>query len=458
LSRPNVILLTIDTLRADVLGCYGYERPTTPTLDRLAEHGIRFTQAITGGSWTQPAFPALLTSSSASHYGGSLGSLAQERPSPIESLARHGYATAGFSTNPHLSRATGYDRGFDAFIDLEPQERDPWLRRFKGGERLLRLPLTHQVARLLGARSRPARIYASAADVTSAACQWLSSTEQPFFAWAHFMDVHWPYYLEEALMDAQSIAGAWQDLGLMHQWGNGRRNGLITDKIHHRFLRLYEESLQYLDEQIGRLLASLEEDGRAANTVIVVVSDHGEEFFDHGRWGHWEDNLYDEIIKVPLIIRPPGHVGSQVVERQVTTLDVMPTILDLCGCPLPPGVEGNSLRPLWEPDDNQSPYPLQEAICEMPRDSWRRIAVRTEQFKLIWDNRHPAEPELYDLKRDPGEQTNVFSDYPQVAGLLQARVDAHLAQAAATLPATPADKVAFDDHIVQRLRDLGYME
>jgi arylsulfatase A-like enzyme len=458
LSRPNVILLTIDTLRADVLGCYGYERLTTPHLDRLAKHGIRFTQTITGGSWTQAAFPALLTSSSASHYGGALGSLARQRPSPIEALARHGYATAGFSTNPHLSRATGYDRGFDAFFDLEPGERDPWLRRVKGGERLLRSPFTHQLARLLGSRSRPARIYASAAEVTGAVCRWLGSAEQPFFAWAHYMDVHWPYYLEETLADPQTIAGAWQDLGLMHEWGNGRRTGLITDKVHRRFLRLYEESLQYLDEQIGRLLAFLEEDGRAANTLVIVVSDHGEEFFDHGRWGHWEDNLYDEIIRVPLIIRLPGQAAEQVVERQVTTLDVMPTILDLCACPLPSGVEGSSLRPLWEPGGNQSPYPRQEVICEMPRDSWCRIAVRTEQFKLIWDNRCPDEPELYNLRRDPGEQKNVFHEHPQVAHLLQERVEAHLAQAAATLPDAPAGKVTFDDHIVQRLRDLGYLE
>jgi arylsulfatase A-like enzyme len=458
LNRPNVVLLTIDTLRADVLGCYGYERPTTPNLDRLAAEGIRFTQAITAGSWTQAAFPALLTSSSASHYGGSLGSLAAQRPSPIEALSAHGYVTAGFSTNPHLSRTTGYDRGFDAFFDLEPQERDPWLRGVKGGERLLRLPFTHRMARLLGASSRPARIYAPAAEVTDTVCRWLQAVEQPFFAWAHYMDVHWPYYLEEALADPQSIAGAWQDLDLMHRWGNGKKSGVVTRKIGQRFLRLYEESLQYLDAEIGRLLAHLEQSGRAFDTIVVVVSDHGEEFFDHGRWGHWEDNLYDEIIKVPLIVRLPGHRGGQVVERQVSTLDILPTVLDLCRCPVPAGVEGATVRPLWQPDGTNGDYRLQEAICEMPRDSWRRIAVRTESFKLIWDNRCPETPELYDLKGDPGEQVNVFKDQPQVAGLLQARVEAHLRQATATQPASPAAKAAFDETVIRRLRDLGYME
>ena len=117
-DRPNILLLTIDTLRRDMLGCYGYTRATTPKIDRLAESAIRFDQAITGGTWTQAACPVLLTSSYASMYGGRLGQLATERPSPVEVLARHGYATGAVSTNPHLSRATGYDRGFDFFQDL----------------------------------------------------------------------------------------------------------------------------------------------------------------------------------------------------------------------------------------------------------------------------------------------------------------------------------------------------
>jgi arylsulfatase A-like enzyme len=455
--RPNVILLTIDTLRSDVLGCYGYERSITPSLDRLAATGVRFVQAITGGSWTQAAFPALLTSSSASHYGGSLGRLAAERPSPIESLAAHGYATAGFSTNPHLSRATGYDRGFRQFFDLVPAEHDPRLRSVKGGERLLRLPLTHRVAGLMGKRSRPARIYASAAEVTDNVSEWLSGAEAPFFLWAHYMDVHWPYYLEEQLTDPRSIAGAWQDLGLMHEWGNGIRGGVASDRVRERFRRLYETSLHYLDAEIGRLLAALDDSGGADNTIVVVVSDHGEEFFDHGRWGHWEDNLYDEIIKVPLIIRLPGYESSRVVDKQVTTLDILPTILDLCGCPSPDGMEGTSLRPLWEGNDDSRAIETRAAICEMPRGEWRRIAVRTDKFKLIWDSRRPDEPELYDLMRDPGEQTNVFGQQPAAAATLQARVEAHLRRAAATEPAAPLPEVAFDEDVVQRLRDLGYM-
>ena len=120
MNRPNIILLTIDTLRVDRLGCYTHNTHLTPNIDRLANSGIRFDQAISGGSWTQAAFPVLLTSSYAAMYGGCLGRLAPERPSPIETLASNGYMTGGFTTNLHLSRATGFDRGFLHFVEESP--------------------------------------------------------------------------------------------------------------------------------------------------------------------------------------------------------------------------------------------------------------------------------------------------------------------------------------------------
>src|SRR5690349_24615033 len=210
MNKPNVILLTIDTLRADMLHCYGYSTPLTPNIDRLAASGVRFERAISGGSWTQAAFPVIMTSTHAAMYGGCLGRLAAERPSPVETLAADGYQTAGFSTNPHLSRATGYDRGFNEFTDLVPHEVDPALRRMKGGQRLfLQNPVFHQALRLVGNRMRPARLYSSAAEVTDNVCRWLESVKSPFFAWIHYMDVHWPYYLEETLTHPQAIAQAW---------------------------------------------------------------------------------------------------------------------------------------------------------------------------------------------------------------------------------------------------------
>ena len=456
MNQPNVILLTIDTLRANMLHCYGHKKPLTPNLDRLATSGLRFEQAITGGSWTQAAFPVMLTSSSAAMYGGCLGRLSPERPSPIEALARNGFTTAGFSTNPHLSRATGYDRGFHHFSEMVPAEADPRLRRIKGGQRLLRNSLTHAVLGPLGHYLRPARLYSSAAEVTDNVCSWLEGVERPFFAWVHYMDVHWPYYLEETLIHPGEIAQAWQDLAIMAGRSNYNRTKSITTAQRSHFVELYERSLHYLDAQIGRLMSHLDKLGYGSNTVVIVVADHGEEFLDHDRWGHWESNLFDEILKVPLIFRIPTESGGQIIQRQVRLLDLMPTILDMCGCPEPSGLMGTSFAPLWT--EQEVAYDGAVALSEMRRDPWHRVAVRTEAFKYIWDSKRPDQPELYDLRADPAEKKSVSSSYPQEVSKFQAIVDTHLRRVAETEPVTATPKLELDEEVIRRLRDLGYVE
>jgi arylsulfatase A-like enzyme len=454
MNEPNVILLTIDTLRADMLSCYGHNAGLTPNIDRIADSGIRFEQAITGGSWTQAAFPVLLTSSYAAMFGGCLGRLASERPSPIEALTKNGYFTGGFSTNLHLSRSTGFDRGFQYFNELIPTESDPRLRSIKGGQRLLRNSLTHSLLQPIGVRMRPARLYSSAKEVTDSVCNWLGQVETPFFAWAHYMDIHWPYHIEEALMQPIEIAQAWKDLAIMYGRSNFERDRSMDDAERDRFVGLYERSLQYLDAQIGRLMDHLEKLGYDANTMIIVVSDHGEEFLDHGRWGHWESNLFDEILKVPLIIRLPNGPRGHVVPQQVRLLDLMPTLLELCGCPAPSGLLGESLVPLME----RGEYDGRSAISEMRRDPWHRIAVRTEAFKYIWDNKRPNQPELYDLRADPGEKQNVSGYFPQEVSDYQSLVDEHLHRVAETEPAVKVPKLEIDEEVARRLRDLGYLD
>jgi arylsulfatase A-like enzyme len=296
--------------------------------------------------------------------------------------------------------------------------------------------------------------------VTDSLCQWLDRVETPFFAWAHYMDLHWPYHIEEALVQPRDIAQAWQDLAIMYGRSNyhGRsdRDQPITTAQRDHFIELYEKSLRYLDDQIGRVVNHIHNSGYADNTLILLVADHGEEFLDHGRWGHWESNLFDEILRVPLIMWIPDGPHGQVIRQQVRLLDILPTILDLCGCPISDGLMGSSLASLLA--QGVSKYDAGEAISEMRRDPWHRIAVRTESFKYIWDSKRPDQPELYDLRTDPGEKQNVRDQFPQEVSRFQASVDAHRLRVAATEPEMAVPMLELDDEVARRLRDLGYLE
>ncbi|UCG25831.1 MAG: sulfatase [Chloroflexota bacterium] len=457
MSRPNVLLLTIDTLRADRLGDHGGSQTVTPNLDRLASSGIRFDQAITGGSWTQAAFPVMLTSTYASMHGGCLGPLSAGRPSPVEALSAHDYATAAFVTSPLLGRAYGYQRGFDHFSELMPEGKDPFLRRIKGGERLLRHTLTHQVAGLIGRSLRPGQLYVEAEQANQDVCNWLESVRQPFFGWVHYMDVHWPYHLESALDSPEGAAQAWQDVA--HLYRVNWRGEAISKSQRDRYLDLYDQAIRYVDAQVGELLHCLDQAGLGDNTVIIAVSDHGEEFLERGHWGHVETNLYDEIIRVPLIIHVPGEAGGLTVDRQVRTLDLMPTILELCDCPAPAGMEGVSLTPLWAGSD--ADYDGSVAISERWRDIGdvsHIVAVRTESFKYIWDAYQPDRSKLYDLNADPAEKINLVPDCPEIVRDLHPQVEALLRKVAATRSEISGIEPELDPATIKRLRDLGYVE
>jgi len=454
MSRPNVLLVTIDTLRWDKLGWHRANESITPNLDRMAEGGVLFTQAITGGSWTQAAFPPMLTSTYASMFGGCLGPLSPSRPSPIEALSANGFHTTGFSTTPLLSKAYGYDRGFHKFYDLETGDRDPVIRRIKGGQTLLRKTITHTFSDWIGFDTRPARPYQPADHVVDRISGWLDDAECPFFVWAHFMDTHWPYHLDASLKSSVGRAWAWQDLAAMHRvnWGGGS----LDDAQRQRFVELYEESVRFVDAQIGRLLQKLETDPAWANTMVIVVSDHGEEFLEREHWGHVEINLHDEIIRVPMVIRLPRGSVPVRVDRQVRTLDLMPTILEICGCPRPDGLQGESLTPLWS--GNPDLYTADTSVSERWRLDSHMIAVRSERYKYIWDSKKSGQPTLYDLISDPEELVDVKRDCPAIADELHMQVEHVLNLADVTTPQVEVQHEEVDPATEARLRDLGYIE
>lgn len=454
MKKPNILLLTIDTLRADWLGCYGHPKPLSPNIDRLARQSIRFNQAITGGSWTQAAFPVMLTSSYASMYGGCLGPLSEDRPSPITHLTIQGYKTAAFSTSPLLSKIFAYDQGFEHFVDIIPAEKDPLFRKIKGGQHLLKSKQMHQIALAMGQKMRPAKVYEPANVLVDALIDWLSLNTDPFFVWGHFMDVHWPYHIEEQLKEPAQIAQAWQDLVHLHEVNWNGATISTAQKAH--YMNLYEQAITYTDAEIGRLLDWLDNTPQGQNCIVVIVSDHGEEFMERGYWGHVEINLYDEILRIPMLIRLPGQQEGQVIDQQVRTLDLMPTLLDLCNIMPPEHIEGSSLRPLWEGNSHLYDEPI--SISERWREDSHVVAIRTESFKYIWDSNTPQKPLLFNLVIDPLEQHNVIDKYPIEAAQFQQEVEVHLKRVAQSSPNGRIDEPILDKKAINRLRDLGYVE
>ncbi len=426
----NILLITIDTLRPDHLGCYGYPKPTSLHMDRLAHEGVLFRQAITGGNYTLSAFPVILSSTYASMYGGCKGRLADERPMLAEVLREAGLHTAGFTSNPLVGKPAGYDRGFDTFVELMPAGQQPSWHQIKGVQRLLRQPLVQTVLSLLHVEGRLLPVYVSGDDVTEQACQWFDEAEHGFFLWAHYMDTHWPYHLESRLQSSAEIAQAWREGAVMHQ--AFRYKVYPGDEQMRRVIELYDMAIQYVDEQVGRLIEKLVQLGVYDQTLIIVTSDHGEAFFDHERFMHGAYyDLHDEILKVPLIIRfPQGTVKPQAIRRQVRLLDLAPTIVELLGLPKPSRMEGVSLLSLLSGENNPD-YP-QHCISEMWdfidgwSAPWHCLAIRTEAYKYVYDNRRPDSYELYDLRADPGERHNLRRARPEISARFQAILQDHL--------------------------------
>jgi arylsulfatase A-like enzyme len=353
-----------------------------------------------------------------------------------------------------LSRRYGYDRGFEEFGDLEPGERDPALRRLRGGQILLQKPWLHVLAGTFGKNLRPASLYVSAQEINARALALVEQADRPFFGWLHYMDVHWPYHRTQDLDRPREIAQAWQDVVHLHRVN--LKDAPVTDAQKARYLDLYEKAVAYMDDAVRDLAESLQAAGVAGDTILVIVSDHGEEFLERGRWGHFETNLHDEIVRVPLIVKIPGNNGGAVVAEQVSTLDIMPTILDLAGCPPLDGLEGRSLQPLWKPQAGT--YTVEPAISEMWRGEWRIVSIRTTDHKFIWDSRFPDRPALYDLARDPEECNDVAAEFQGLIKDFEQLLDRHLARGAATEPAETAGAPSMDEEMVRRLRDLGYLD
>lgn len=443
-ERPHVLVLNIDMLRADHVGVYGYDRPTTPELDRLARDGVWFSSARAHAPWTYPSVVSLLSGLyPSSHHAG----YSQEGdtyvttvvPPTLETMAtvfdRAGYATAAFVTNPLLKRLSGLDRGFDVY-------RDEFVGEWQRGD------------------GDWAEDTMRAENVHAALLDWLDDdVDGPRFAYVHYIDVHGPFLRPKPLSGRTDVSTLLAE------------RARLTGKPRDVLIDVYDGEIRHLDALIGDLLRELERRGMLDDTIVLVTSDHGEEFGDHGGHGHGH-TLYGELLRVPLIVARTGAFPyTRRVDDMVGHVDVLPTLCELAGVPMPEGRPGRSLVGLIEGRPEGGRRTILAEMDNRGRPAWNSKPGDPERAyallippasKYIVGTVPPRNPAgtattrelLFDLARDPREQDLVRAasrDYQKPRRLLQDAV-------------TDAKRVAvakqvapIDDATQDRLRALGYI-
>jgi len=360
-DRPSLLLVTIDTLRADHVGVYGAAGARTPTLDRLAAEGTRFETAIASAPLTLPSHASILTGLYPPHHGVRYNGVSRLQPSfqtLTEQLRDAGYATGAVVGSYVLAGKYGLDQGFDHYDDDTQSRGNP--------------------------AERPA------SEVTDAALAWLEGAERPFFLWVHYYDPHERYAPPPPF--ATRFAG-----------------------------RPYDGEIAYVDSELGRLLESLGARGALDETLIAVTSDHGESLGEHAELAH-SYSLYDAVLAVPLVFRGPGVPRARVVKGVVRSVDVAPTLSSLLGLAPLAGSDGMDLSPLW--GDSSPPsdrFAFAETLATRLEHGWSPLfAIRTRSHHYV---RAPR-PELYDLASDPGELSNQLEIQPEarLAAALDAEI------------------------------------
>ena len=307
-SRPNIVLLTVDSLRADHVSSYGYHRETTPVLDAFAEDGLRFSHAFSASSHTREAIPALL----AGRYPDDCvdASYRFVETSIAEWLSDVGYTTGAFHSNPYISRAFGYDRGFDVFDD------DLRFSNYKV------ITLAQRAFDKLRNRH-----YADAESITERAVSFVRSATEPIFLWVHYMDPHGPYCPPKPYQDAyHGDRVSRKRASRLYKRAAVTDPESITEAERREMVDLYDGEIRYTDDQIGVLFDELRTRDVLNDAQVLISSDHGDAFGENGYFGH-PRHLDRELLQVPLFMRSLNRPSS-VVEEPVSTLDIVPTILD----------------------------------------------------------------------------------------------------------------------------------
>jgi len=479
LPTTNLVVVVLDTLRPDHLGCYGYARPTSPNLDRLAGQSAVFEQAQTSSPWTAPALLSLMTSLHPSvhqvHDFPNPGRMSEGVTTLAEVLRQAGYETAAFTEGGYAKGEFGLDQGFDHY---PPNE----------GDELSNVSnLTH-----------PSRL-ASNLDRT---LEWLRAPrDRPFFLFFHTYEAHGPYRAPQEFI--RRLRPTWDEAveharvrEAIERWNTSReidRDGLILLEVHQHHCALdgqpaieheqalrarlaslreegapfppevlalvrdlYDAEIAYLDSELERLWKELDALGLSDDTVVVVTSDHGEALGEHGRIGHGTV-LHEELMRIVLLVRAP-RVAPQRVGQLACSVDVMPTALELSGVPLPASpLQGRSLAPLLNGSKQDLTFAYGTAVTRPGQEmSWH--ALRSGPWRYVADDSE-GRRWLYDLRSDPGEERDVLAERSEIAERLAILLASRLrADQLLRRDVEAASKGELDPDMLRELRGLGYVE
>ena len=446
--KRSLVLITVDCLRADHCGLYGYSRPTTPFLDSLAVESFVAPTAIVAGAPTYYSLPTILASRMPLALGRDVIGLAPGETTLATVLCDTGYATGAFSAaNPYISPRFGYDRGFEVFrnfLDSQAKSNQDTVSLEIPPGASVRGKLNRSIKSFAGAlglsslyselyfqycmKIAPAaeslealRKFPSADILVDQAQSWLASVGQrPFFLWLHLMDPHAPYYPKnEAYREltgrdiepgrARYLNEYWNRSDLTPSGLKGKR-----DEV----LRLYDAGIRWADRQIARLVDGLRQSRLWDDCVFALTADHGEEFLEHGGRYHAPVRLSEEIVHAPLLIRVPGERGMKVSASPMSHLHLAPTLLEIMGIPVSSAFQGRSLWTnlqrgiAWDdPAITECAYGCTNPFRAESRSASRLLGVRVDRFKLVMRIEPGAVEEVYDLEADPAE-TRPITDGP----------------------------------------------
>lgn len=437
--RPNFVLITIDTLRADHVGAYGSAEHLTPNIDAFAAEATQYDSAYASAPWTLTSLCALLTSRRPSFCGVKTADaelhdwylwearLPEDIPLLSEQLQRSGYVTAAELTNPFLARERGLQRGFQHF-------------RNEDGDQM-------------------GSILTPASTVTGKASLWLElNRQEPFFLWLHYLDPHVPYRPPDMPAELRAeYPKSW--ITARPYWYQVMQNSDPETRARYQeFCRkMYAEEVSYVDRWFGELIVALKEAGLYDDSLVVVTTDHGEELFDHGAFEHGH-SMYQELLRVPLLVKwPKATEADERISQTVGLLDLAPTFLEFAGAPPMPGMEGVALP---RRDGLAGAQIYSEGLLY----GADQTALTGDDYKVIY---HPhaesGEPlfEVYDRRSDPEEQRDLAGT--EAASDLRLRLEELTDQSRlAASQVTATGKAEFRNMVLteerkQRLRALGYL-